>query len=122
MCFLTSGKRISSHKTWRTILSRICILVIGLTRPLSCKVNSCVRPFLRVLLIMSSWISKNITQKVHHKLLCGFFPFATFHRGLISPIQIIGIAYNFLIIHILFTVITILTVVNCFRLCYLSCL
>ena len=63
---------------------------------------------------------KDIPQKIHHEFLGSFFPFACFDRNLVSPIQIVGIADNLLIVHKSFTVIAILTVVNCVRLCYLS--
>lgn len=38
----------------------------------------------------------------------------------VSPIQIVGVTDNLLIVHKSFTVLAILTVVNCVRLCYLS--
>ena len=63
---------------------------------------------------------KDIPQKIHHEFLCCFFPFAGFDRGLISPIQIVGVTDNLLIVHKSFTAVAIPTVVNRARLCYVS--
>lgn len=54
--------------------------------------------------------------------LSRFFPFAAFYRGFVRPIQIVGVTCDFFICHLLFTVIAILTVVNCIWLCHLSLL
>lgn len=63
---------------------------------------------------------KDIPKKIHHEFLRCFLPLAGFDRNLVSSIQIVGVTDNLLIVHKSFTVIAILTVVNCVRLCYLS--
>lgn len=63
---------------------------------------------------------KDITKKIQHEFLGSLLPFAGFDRNLVSPIQVVGVTDNLLIVHKSFTVIAILTVVNCVRLCYLS--
>ena len=63
---------------------------------------------------------KYVPQEIHHEFLRRFFPLAALYGDLISPIQVIGVTDNLLVVHNLFTVITILTVVNCIRLYYLS--
>ena len=62
----------------------------------------------------------NVPKKIHHEFLGSLLPFAGFDRNLVSPIQVVGVTDNLLIVHKSFTVIAILTVVNCVRLCYLS--
>ena len=63
---------------------------------------------------------KDIPKKIQHEFLGSLLPFAGFDRNLVSPIQVVGVTDNLLIVHKSFTVIAILTVVNCVRLCYLS--
>lgn len=63
---------------------------------------------------------EDVPKKIHHEFLGSLLPFAGFDRNLVSPIQVVGVTDNLLIVHKSFTVIAILTVVNCVRLCYLS--
>ena len=63
---------------------------------------------------------KNMPQEIHDEFLSCFLPLACFNRGRVSPVQIVGITDNFFIVHKSFTVIAIVTLVNCVRLCYLS--
>ena len=63
---------------------------------------------------------EDVPKKIHHEFLGSLLPFAGFDRNLVSPIQVVGVTDNLLIVHKSFTVIAILTVVNCIRLYYLS--
>ena len=56
---------------------------------------------------------EDVPKKIHHEFLGSLLPFAGFDRNLVSPIQVVGVTDNLLIVHKSFTVIAILTVVNC---------